>query len=502
VLRALAGTAVLPRMVLELAGAAYAMGWAMAAVRNVRRFAGGFYAATSALMLGPMLWEMCLRFQAMQPSVAAAILAANLVAVVIAARGNYRSPAFSFVFAGSAVTALALCIGTHSMMGFIAILLAMTLFGEFNRLRGEALPVAAFVALTADAAIWALLFIYRAPAAARPEYPALSPATVLAAPLLLFLVQTAAVANQTCIRKQRVAFMDALQIMASFLLFALGAFWIVPWLVASAVGSLCLVLCAGCYWAAYDPAMSAIHPRNYGLFTTWALLLLIAGLFLLLPATEAAVALSVAVIVAIGSARALGSMLLQFHALVYLVVGVIACGLPQYEGNAVIANAPSRPAWSMAIVAALCIAAFFASREGHEEGGGLQSVHFVFALLATCAACAFLTHGLLAAAGMAFHPEAFHIALLRTLAICAAALALALGGVHLRRAAMTRVAYVLLAFVVLKLVFEDLRHGHLAFLAGSIGMVAVTLIAVPRIAARGPVIKWSGGQVNSDGVIK
>jgi hypothetical protein len=49
---------------------------------------------------------------------------------------------------------------------------------------------------------------------------------------------------------------------------------------------------------------------------------------------------------------------------------------------------------------------------------------------------------------------------------------------------MSRVAYVLLAFVVLKLVFEDLRHGHLGFLAASIGIVAITLIAVPRVVAR------------------
>jgi hypothetical protein len=91
-------------------------------------------------------------------------------------------------------------------------------------------------------------------------------------------------------------------------------------------------------------------------------------------------------------------------------------------------------------------------------------------------------------AGLAFHPEAFHVALLRTVVICGAALALALGGVRLNRAAMTRVAYVLLAFVVLKLVFEDLRHGHLAFLAASIGIVAVTLMTVPRVAA--------GNQVN------
>ena len=34
-------------------------------------------------------------------------------------------------------------------------------------------------------------------------------------------------------------------------------------------------------------------------------------------------------------------------------------------------------------------------------------------------------------------------------------------------------------------VFEDLRHGHLAFIAASIFLFAVTLIVVPRVARTG-----------------
>jgi hypothetical protein len=100
---------------------------------------------------------------------------------------------------------------------------------------------------------------------------------------------------------------------------------------------------------------------------------------------------------------------------------------------------------------------------------------------------------LMAGAALAVRLEAFHLALVRTLSICGLALALALGGAALCRASMTRVAYVLLGFAVLKLMLEDLRHGHLAFLAASIGIVAVTLIAVPRLGAR-----WQRG-IASDG---
>jgi predicted tellurium resistance membrane protein TerC len=50
---------------------------------------------------------------------------------------------------------------------------------------------------------------------------------------------------------------------------------------------------------------------------------------------------------------------------------------------------------------------------------------------------------------------------------------------------MTRMAYVALAFVAAKLLFEDLRHGHMESIAASIFLFALTLIALPRLARMG-----------------
>ena len=484
ILRALAGAAVLPRLVLGLAGAGYAIGWAIAAVRNARPFAGGFYAASSVLMLAPMLWEMCLRFHAMTAAAAATILAASLVASVVAARSRYQSPAFSFFFAGSAVTALALCIGTRSMMPFIAILLAMAIFCEAQRFRLRTLPVAWFVLVAADAAILALLFIYRAPEQARPEYPWVNVAVILAAPIVLFFLQAIAIATQVFARRQKIGAFDALQTMAAFGLLAAGAFWIAPSFARLFVGSLCLVLCGVCYWAAFDPRHRVEDRRNFRLFATWAVLLLAWGLYVAMPPAGAAVAFALGPVVAILAAQRLHSTTLEAHAVVYLVLAAFACGLPVYEWHAMLADAPRFPAGTLLIAAALAIAAYAVCTEQIAEDARHQVIHLAFALIAACAACAFLTHLLLAGVGLAVRLQDFHIALVRTLSICALAVALALGGAGLRRASMARVAYVLLGFVVLKLVFEDLRHGHFGYLAASIGIVAVTMMLVPRVAAR------------------
>jgi hypothetical protein len=193
--------------------------------------------------------------------------------------------------------------------------------------------------------------------------------------------------------------------------------------------------------------------------------------------------LAVVALAAIIAASRLHSTTLEFHAVVYLALAAFACGLPAYEWHSMMASAPALPAWSLFLWAVFAIAAYAACHEQRSEEVSHQLLHFALALMAAGAGCALLTHGLLGVTGLALHPETFHIALLRTVAICVFALALALGGLRLGRAAMSRVAYVFLGFVVLKLVFEDLRHGHLGFLAASIGIVAVTLIAVPRVVA-------------------
>jgi hypothetical protein len=82
-------------------------------------------------------------------------------------------------------------------------------------------------------------------------------------------------------------------------------------------------------------------------------------------------------------------------------------------------------------------------------------------------------------------PGVQHLAFIRTLTVCAAAIALAFSGAHWRRMELTRIGYAALALLAVKLVVEDLRHGHLAFIAGSIFLFAITLIVVPRVAQMG-----------------
>jgi hypothetical protein len=80
-------------------------------------------------------------------------------------------------------------------------------------------------------------------------------------------------------------------------------------------------------------------------------------------------------------------------------------------------------------------------------------------------------------------PGALHVAVIRTLAACALALALA-SSARWHRIELVWLAYATLALVAAKLLFEDLRQGHPEFIAASIFLYAVTLILVPRLARR------------------
>jgi predicted tellurium resistance membrane protein TerC len=114
-----------------------------------------------------------------------------------------------------------------------------------------------------------------------------------------------------------------------------------------------------------------------------------------------------------------------------------------------------------------------------------QSIRLIAAAICVCALAALLVQVLLQLVALRTAPDVYHVAFIRTLSICAFALALAFAGVRWRRPELTRIAYATVVFIAAKLIFEDLRHGHLEFIAASIFLFAITLIAVPRLAHMG-----------------
>jgi hypothetical protein len=483
-LRALAASGVLPRPLIAAVAIAYAIGWLVAASRTKAnaRLAAGLYAGTSALILAPMLWELTMRFHVLAPAASAAVL--GLVAAVATALSWNRRQSSDFLvaYAAAALTGLALSVVTHVMIPFLVLLLAMLAVCEYRSLRFDTQGVRALVAVVADCAVWFLIVIYRSPASSRADYPALGALAMVLPASLLFVITAVGVATRTAVQQQKITVFDTIQSVITFLLWVISLIFLVPQFTPRIVGIVCLLFAAACYSAAWGMFRPASEPRNFHVFALWSVLLLLSGIYLSLPPAWAIACLAVAAILSVAIAVRICCTTLESHGTIYLTVTVIACGLLEYSFQALAGTMPAKVSWSIFLVSACALICYIAAREREGEAWQQQVLHLVPALFAVCAIAGLMAQGTLWLIALRIAPAAFHVAFIRTLILCALALALAFAGSRWRRPEMTRIAYAALTFVAAKLFFEDLRHGHMGFIAGSIFLFALTLIGVPRLA--------------------
>jgi hypothetical protein len=248
------------------------------------------------------------------------------------------------------------------------------------------------------------------------------------------------------------------------------------------LGVVCLALSAASYAAIFTVFERANERRNAVVFAAWAAALLLAGGFLCLPPLPVIVLLGAAAIAAtlLGSRKSL--LAFEFYGMVFLVAAAAASGLFSFFASALVGTPPGTPALGICVVTVCAILCYAAAMPRKGESWKPQTLHLAFAALAVGAAAALIVQGLVSLVALKIVPGAHHLAFIRTLTLCAAALALAFSGAHWRRLELTRLGYAVLALVAVKLVAEDLRHGHLGYIAASIFLVALTLIAAPRVA--------------------
>jgi hypothetical protein len=483
-LRAVMESSTLPKTAVAAVAVPYALGWLVWASRAtaMTQFARTVYAGTSALILAPMLWELTLRFQVLSPSMAAAVLGVFVVAATALTWKSDVGAVMWMAYGAAACTALALSIATHVILPFLTMLLVMVALCEYAAGHDRAHGIRPLVALVTDVAVWALIFIYSGPASARTDYPALGTAALLTFVCLLFVVNATGVAMKTMRAGQQIAGFEALQAVIAFLLAATGVFFFAPQSGPRALGVGCLVLSAASYTAAFGVFERAAERRNFRVFSNWSAGLLLAALVLGLPVEWAAACLGMAALLATFVGVRQGWTSLEFHGSIYLVAAAIVSGLLEYTFSALAGPMRARPSWSIFLVSAFAVTCYAVGRERVGEAWKQQVLHFVPAALATGAVAALIAQGLVNLLALAIIPDVFHVAFIRTLTMCSVALALALGGSLWERLEMTRIAYAALGFVAAKLFFEDLRYGRMEFIAGSIFLVALTLIAVPRLA--------------------
>jgi len=486
-LRAVAESSSLPKLAIAAVAIVYAILWLVAAARVE---AGNWlrstvYAGTSALILAPMLWELTLSFKVLPATATAAILAVFVATASALAWKQNRTPIFWVAYGSASSAAIALSIATHELLPFIATLLLMALLCESAAVRKLELSVRPLVAMAADVAIWALIFVYSGQQSTREDYPLIGVAGLLAPGCVLFLIYAAAIAIRTAVLGLKITVFETGQALIAIVLAAASLLYFVPQAGVMVLGVACLILAAACYAAAFALFDDETQERNHRVFSSWAAALLLAGSMFCLPQTLSAVCLGVAAIIAIILGARFNRLILQLHGVVFLLAAAIQSAQLKNAFDALAGSPPATLVWGAAAISVCAIVCYVAARPAASESGGQRLLRLAMAAMAVWAVAALVVQGLLWLAAMRMLTEACHVAFFRTLGACALALALAFAGSHWRRVELTRIAYAVVALVAVKLVFEDMRHGRLEFIAASIFLFAITLIAVPRLARAG-----------------
>ena len=488
-LRAVAEASLLPRTAVAGLAIVYAILWLVWAARVPAGawFASITYACTSALILAPMLWELTLRFKVLPVAVTACVLGAFVIAASALGWKRNTAPVLWVANLTAVAVALTLAIATRELTPFIAALLLMALICEYAAGRDWDVGVRPVVALAADLGVWALIYIYASPADARPDYPVVGTAALIAPGLILFLIFGASVVFRAAVKKRTITVPETAQAMIAFLLAACGWLYFGPRDGGNWLGICCAALSAAGYAAVFGifDRGDLIGRRNYVVFACWSAALFVAGGWLCLPAVWFALCLGLAAIIFTVLGVRLRKLMLAIQGMVYLVAAAAVSGLLEYALRALVGTLPGAPSWSVCFVTACAAVCYAAGRGGERELWMRRILPAVCASVAIGALAAMLVEGFVGLASISLNPGPQHIAFLRTLTLCAMSLALAFSGAHWRRRELTGMGYGLLALMAVKMIFEDLRHGHLEFIAASIFLFAVTLIAVHPVARMG-----------------
>jgi len=341
------------------------------------------------------------------------------------------------------------------------------------------------LSLLADGAIWGMIFIYSGPQNARAEYPDLSVAALLFPACLLFAINGTSVAVRVILQKKRMGAFEAVQAAVAFLLVIFGVLSFAPRNGTLILGIGCAALSFATYAAGFVGLRQLAGSRSFNVFALWSVALFVVGALWALPRQGAGIALAIAGLSAYLIAAKINSRTLEFHGAIFLCLASLFSGMASYVFSILAGSVPRGPSWAAWIVASCAGAAYISGSDSNDDGWTHQLLRMAPALLAVSMVSALLAHGVLTLATLAVVLNAHHLAFLRTLVISAVSLSLAYAGPRWGWVEMTRLAYAALAFVAAKLLFEDLRQGHMEFIAASIFLFAVTLMAVPRLVRMG-----------------
>lgn len=472
VLRALTESRSLPPQVGVVAGIVYAVLWLIWAARIPagRRMETTVFSLTSALVLGPLLWESTLRLHAISTWMSAAVLLLfTLIGLLISWQKNLLIVATISILTG-VITALALLIGSYDVLPFLLLLLCIAAAVEISACLDHWLSERWVAAVAADLVIALAVYLVTNSRGLPESYAPIPHWSVVAALLVLPAVYLASTITRTLLRRAVFSTFEGAQIAAAFLVAIGGGLRLGG--IATAVAGFCVACGIICY------ALGGwLQGRNSRAYLTFGFLLTSAGILIALPSAWAAGAWSL---------LALGFLFFprpafRWHATGFLLCSLASSGALSGATRSLLGGTDeigsALPLLAETAVAFVCLA--LAVRASPPQR--VQQM--------TVAAAAFWTlAGLLAAVFVASYHAAFGVpashaycAAGRTTVLAGGAIVLAWAGSRRTDIDIVPLTYPVMALSAYRLLLVDLRQDSKAALVISLLAFGAALLLIPRL---------------------
>jgi hypothetical protein len=483
-LRAFTESGALPHRAGIAAGLLYAMGWLIWAARTpaTQRIETALHSLTSVLVLAPLLWEATLRFHAISTWTAGGILLLfTIFGLAVSWRKNILIPATIATLAGVG-TSGALLMATYDVLPFTFVLLAIAAAVEISACLDHWLSERWLAASAADLSVLLATWLVTREYGLPPGYAPIPHGWLLAALCALLAVYLSSTIVRTLLRGFTFTWFETAQCAAALIITVGGCLQLsaADPRVGPLIGGLALACSAACYVVSFARLDRGGAPsRNLYTYSTFAILLALAGARILLSGDAASLVWSGAALACLGAGSFYARFTLLAHGCIYLLLALIGSGALADAAASLLGSATA-PAhvWTAVLGIAISVAGLFACR-------GRWSLS-----LALAAGLAWLSAGLLAGALTGAYHGAFgasathsYCATLRTCVLTTGALLAGWAGRRWAMPAFSRLIYPLMVLGAYRLVAEDMHQEQKAASVISLLVFGAALMVLPKLRA-------------------
>lgn len=485
-LRALTESGALSPKMGIAAGIVYALLWLVWAARSpaTERLKPAIHSLTAVLVLSPLLWEATVRFHAVGPWTAAAVLLAFAAFGMAISWRKSLLIVSTFATLAALGTAAALLLATHDVLPFTFLFLAVAAAIEASACLDHWVSERWLGATAADLVVLLATWLVTNERGLPQSYAPIPYAWLLTAQVALLTIYLSSTIVRTLFRGFSFTGFETAQCVVAFAISLSGGLQMAP-----VMAAVMLVCAAACYLVSFALLeRRGASSRNFYTYSTFGILLALAGSRILLSGAVAAWVWSALAIGCIWVGGSFGRLTLQVHGGIYLLLALASSGAFQEATGLLLSEALWPGERQMALwtgLAATAAAYTLVAYYGLDNHPSKSMRAFRIAVAASFVwLAAGITAGMLTGVyHLVMGAGATHAycAAMRTGVLAGLALLLAWAGPRWNRAELSLLIYPAMILGAYRLLAQDLHQGHKGALFFSLLLYGAVLTALPRL---------------------